>query len=644
MTIGILSDTSLPLPLLLDAINHAEVGHLPRNQQLTVISDDGAEGPYQFLPKNLHDMGYGMPRNIPVADIRDYKKARGLAGKYVTGFSEELGFKTPLEQLVAYTAGPTFASDWVARGANIEELGPRTQRYIKRAAAYLNDNYTQQQEPQMADITFDISPIPQVKLPMPFDEAGIEVLKQMARDGNPVAQSFLERINRAGLSEEDIERTGVDRYRPGTVSAGKGSVAAGGTLARDSIMDDLLRQSKDLRRQVDAQLYRPGAVPSGQGSVAAGGAPTYGALYRPGTVPSGMGRLAAGGAERQEALERELRRQVGASLYRPGTVPAGEGSVAAGGTAPVLAEPPGGVQYDVGGDTSSQTSGALYRPGTVPAGMGSIAAGGVLQNEPIEVAITEANGFTRNPPPNVSNRRDQSAMSLQPPPRGNINDLLIRMGSAGLRGAQQGGLESMAAMGDAYTAYKAAERDSIVKYNQSLAKMAGKKQRPGGNPVSPYNAVVLDTLNDIIPALDGDTSWWSKEAGLPGAIFRMIPGSRAKDFEAKLDTLKANIGFDRLQKMRDESPTGGALGQVSEMELRQLNAALGSLDQKQSPQQLQENLKRIRDHYIRAVSALEAEYAAAGIDISSKIQPMGSAGGQAANNNLSAADAIVGIN
>ena len=88
-----------------------------------------------------------------------------------------------------------------------------------------------------------------------------------------------------------------------------------------------------------------------------------------------------------------------------------------------------------------------------------------------------------------------------------------------------------------------------------------------------------------------------------------MPGTKARDFEAKLDTLKANIGFDRLQKMRDESPTGGALGQVSEMELRQLNAALGGLDQSQSPEQLRENLLRIRDHYIRAVSALEAEYA-----------------------------------
>ncbi|MDC2981500.1 hypothetical protein OA007_02205, partial [SAR116 cluster bacterium] len=181
------------------------------------------------------------------------------------------------------------------------------------------------------------------------------------------------------------------------------------------------------------------------------------------------------------------------------------------------------------------------------------------------------------------------------PPRGiGLNEYLIRMGAAGLEGSAKGGLEALGAMGRTYGELQDLERAGMAAYQKAMA--SGKK-RPTGNPVSPYNAVVLDTLNDIIPALDGDTSWYSAEAGLPGAILRAFPGTRATDFAAKLDTLKANIGFDRLQKMRDESPTGGALGQVSEMELRQLNAALGSLEQNQSPQQLQENLKRIRDHY-----------------------------------------------
>ena len=198
-SLGILSDPSLPLPSLLDAINHAEVGHLSRAQQLTAVSDRGAQGPYQFLTKNLHDMGYGMPRDIPVSDITNYNTARDLAGRYVTGYSQELGFKTPLEQLVAYTAGPQFASDWVARGANIEELGPRTQSYIKRAAAYLNENYNneQQQEPEMANTTF---------LGMQFDPRQAGYLSQMADQGNPVASAAMEQILREQMNRDLLER------------------------------------------------------------------------------------------------------------------------------------------------------------------------------------------------------------------------------------------------------------------------------------------------------------------------------------------------------------------------------------------------------------------------------------------------------
>ena len=45
--------------------------------------------------------------------------------------------------------------------------------------------------------------------------------------------------------------------------------------------------------------------------------------------------------------------------------------------------------------------------------------------------------------------------------------------------------------------------------------------------------------------------------------------------------------------MRDESPTGGALGQVSELELITLQSTLGSLDLNQSDEALIQNLDRL---------------------------------------------------
>lgn len=72
-----------------------------------------------------------------------------------------------------------------------------------------------------------------------------------------------------------------------------------------------------------------------------------------------------------------------------------------------------------------------------------------------------------------------------------------------------------------------------------------------------------------------------------------IGGSPGANLEATLDAIRANIGFEELNRMRQMSPTGGALGQVTEQELRFLQSVLGSLERSQSPQQLRQNLDRI---------------------------------------------------
>ena len=64
-----------------------------------------------------------------------------------------------------------------------------------------------------------------------------------------------------------------------------------------------------------------------------------------------------------------------------------------------------------------------------------------------------------------------------------------------------------------------------------------------------------------------------------------------------MTTIKGNIGFDKLQALRDASPTGGALGQVSTFELETLQAVFGSLKQSQSEEQLRYNLERFQNTY-----------------------------------------------
>ena len=77
------------------------------------------------------------------------------------------------------------------------------------------------------------------------------------------------------------------------------------------------------------------------------------------------------------------------------------------------------------------------------------------------------------------------------------------------------------------------------------------------------------------------------------SVTQSVPGIPAHDVSKRVETLQAIAGFDQLNRMRQESPTGGALGQVSERELKFLQSVIGSLELSQSKGQFLENLARV---------------------------------------------------
>ncbi len=110
----------------------------------------------------------------------------------------------------------------------------------------------------------------------------------------------------------------------------------------------------------------------------------------------------------------------------------------------------------------------------------------------------------------------------------------------------------------------------------------------------------------VVQDIDRILSMTGEEEGLPvtgiaGATLSQVPGTRQRDVAALLDTIRSNVGFDKLQQMRNASPTGGALGQVSERENVLLQSTLGSLEQSQSTEQFERNLRRLRDVYLDVV-------------------------------------------
>lgn len=92
--------------------------------------------------------------------------------------------------------------------------------------------------------------------------------------------------------------------------------------------------------------------------------------------------------------------------------------------------------------------------------------------------------------------------------------------------------------------------------------------------------------------------------GFIGGILKNVGGTGALDVNELGKTIRANIGFDRLQRMRDESPTGGALGQVAVQELEALQASLGSLNTSQGPDQLIRNLERLETQYRKSMQRI----------------------------------------
>lgn len=85
--------------------------------------------------------------------------------------------------------------------------------------------------------------------------------------------------------------------------------------------------------------------------------------------------------------------------------------------------------------------------------------------------------------------------------------------------------------------------------------------------------------------------------GLIGQVLGGVGGTNAYEVRAELKTAVANIAFDRLQAMREASPTGGALGSVTEGELALLSSTIAALDPNMGGPAFKENLQHVRSQY-----------------------------------------------
>jgi hypothetical protein len=141
-------------------------------------------------------------------------------------------------------------------------------------------------------------------------------------------------------------------------------------------------------------------------------------------------------------------------------------------------------------------------------------------------------------------------------------------------------------------------REDIAKANRDAKKNATKKGAKNTAAQRKATADIITTDVDRVLQMMGESEY---AVGPWVGRTKIVPGSPAYDVNNLLDTIRANISFDKLQAMREASPTGGALGQVSDFENRLLQSTLGKLDVTMNPADFEFNLRRLREQYEKII-------------------------------------------
>jgi hypothetical protein len=160
----------------------------------------------------------------------------------------------------------------------------------------------------------------------------------------------------------------------------------------------------------------------------------------------------------------------------------------------------------------------------------------------------------------------------------------------------------------ARTPEEEAKYQGIILENQRKALELEQKTNPEPTASLEYTDATINAISDAENILNNSKL---PVTGLWGNALKNIPGTSSADLKNSINTIYASIGFDKLQNIRKQSKTGGALGAVSDRELALLKASLGSLEQSQSAEQFKKNLMRVKDHYqkyYKATMALKEAY------------------------------------
>jgi len=91
-------------------------------------------------------------------------------------------------------------------------------------------------------------------------------------------------------------------------------------------------------------------------------------------------------------------------------------------------------------------------------------------------------------------------------------------------------------------------------------------------------------------------------------LMAALPQNSARALKEAIATLQANVAFATLQEMRNNSKTGGALGNVSDTEIKLLYSKLGSLDNLNDAKQLLTTFREIKYNANEALHGVKRKF------------------------------------
>ena len=154
--------------------------------------------------------------------------------------------------------------------------------------------------------------------------------------------------------------------------------------------------------------------------------------------------------------------------------------------------------------------------------------------------------------------------------------------------------------------------DNSIKLD--AARTAAKKASGTGSGTGTTSQFRQDVSSNAISAIDKALEFMNTNTDLvggdvggfgAGVMSNLFPSSKSGQLNSYIKTIKSNVGQDQLQKMREASKTGGALGQVTEKEMDKLEATIADLDVSGDPRILRQNLGIVRDQMAKVNGLIE---------------------------------------